>query len=259
LPPNAWQGIGAKIERAKEHLRDLESEVRRFFEANPYQVVVSEQPATGDLVYRVHVVAPPPLRLSTIIGDIIHNLRASLDHLVWQLVRANGGTPNKQTEFLISESLSDFEANAPRRLKGVSAAALQLIKEMKPYKGGDDLLSRLHQLDIIDKHKLLIPIGSAHRNVIIDFGRMLPNSTISMPVALRPADRQYPLEDGAEVYRVMKAARTAHSDDSVQFTFELSFGEGGIVQDQPVVETLQQLIDHVEWLMQPFRSLLWSI
>src|SRR5919199_1097563 len=47
----------------------------------------------SEYVFRFGRVPAVPPVLSAIIGDAIHNLRVSLDHLAWQLVIATGGTP----------------------------------------------------------------------------------------------------------------------------------------------------------------------
>ncbi len=37
----------------------------------------------------------PSQRWGILIGEFVHNLAFSLDHLAWQLVLLNGGTPNE--------------------------------------------------------------------------------------------------------------------------------------------------------------------
>jgi hypothetical protein len=122
------------------------------------------------------------------------------------------------------------------------------------------VLWQLHQLDIVDKHHLLLPVGTAYRNFIIDpaveLRRLQPDWGIPpMPIALKPADRQYPLQDGAELLRIMPAARTS-ANMTPQFTFELAFGEGNIVQGEPLVPTLQQFAVTVQDVVDSFRTLL---
>ena len=48
------------------------------------------------------------------------------------------------------------------RYRGVPKVAVDFIKEAEPYQGAGNPLWRLHQLDITDKHKLLVPVGMAH-------------------------------------------------------------------------------------------------
>jgi hypothetical protein len=62
----AWQASGGvKIERAKEHIRNLEAEIEAFLERSPYRVV-TEKDSQGGKVYRAHILEEPPLRLGAI-------------------------------------------------------------------------------------------------------------------------------------------------------------------------------------------------
>jgi hypothetical protein len=233
--------------------------VAQFLSGQPFQIVVTEEPKSGDLVYRVKIHTQPPLQWAAVIGDAIHNLRSALDLLVWQLVLANGGTPDTATAYPISKSAATFEKTMVR-VKGLSQEAQNLIRATKPYQGGNEVLWQLHQLDIVDKHHLLVPVGAAHRNIVVDVSaelrRLKPDWEIpAMPLALRPADRQYPLQDGAELFRVMAAARSS-ADMSPQFTFEIAFGEGDIVRGEPLVPTLQQFATSVQDVVEPFKLLL---
>lgn len=253
--------VVSKIDRAREHANQLKQAVHDFLSPNPFSIVAKEEPSTGDLVHSVRIREQPPLRLSLILADAVHNLRCSLDHLAWQLVLENGGTPTKRTFFPIKPDEQTFHAQAPKDLHGVSTQTYGLIKAMKPWSGGDDHLWRLHQLDVEDKHKLLITIGAAHRNVVLTFqpppfpGNGSPPPAIS--AAYRVADRQYPLQDGMEVGRIMKAARAA-SDwlKEPGYTFEIAFRDQSLMADEPVIPTIPELIDHVEQACQPLLALL---
>ena len=70
------------------------------------------------------------------LGEVIHNLRSTLDHLASALVSAAGGTPDKYISFPIFDSLKAYTDFSPDRLKGVSSYCLQTIDNMQPYKHG---------------------------------------------------------------------------------------------------------------------------
>src|SRR5260370_29058031 len=100
--PDRLFGIRAKIERAKYHIDELASRAQAFAEGNENCLVAEDDPQTGEKVYRIRLRAPLPALVPLIIGDAAHNLRSSLDHLAWQLVEANGGTPGRQTIYPLS-------------------------------------------------------------------------------------------------------------------------------------------------------------
>lgn len=252
------EGSKLKLERAKEHIRQLEAEIRSFHERKPYRIVVEEEPQSRDLIYRVKVKEQPSPRWATIIGDIVHNLRSALDLLANDLVRANDEIPNDNTAFPIHRSANAFEAGFSGKVRGASTKAMEIIRSLTPYKGGNEALWRIHRLDITDKHRLMLSVGAAYRNLTMSVGLRLPWKEGKIvkfpPVAIRPADRQYPLKDNAEVMGVKAAARTSDSGvtPDFQFAFEVAFGDGEIVQGEPVVPTLQQLIDYVESVIDIF-------
>jgi hypothetical protein len=67
---------------------------------------------------------PPPLPLSVLLGVFLHNLRSSLDHIAWQLVLDNGGTPVKKTSFQI---VLKRKGALPKIAGGISAKAATTV------------------------------------------------------------------------------------------------------------------------------------
>lgn len=256
-----FSGVWIKVERAKEHVRNLEALIEGFFKDEPYTVLVYDEPKTGQRILKIKVSAQPPPWWGAILGDAIHNLRSSLDLLVCELVRSEGNPVTDQTAFPVTRSANAFESGYLRKVEGAPKAAVDLIKGAKPYKGGNDAFWRLHRLDIADKHRLLIAVGSAYKNVIIDFGALNrqsfasalgvdPSEIPSMPVALRPADRQFPLKDGAELFR------GPPMDVNPQISLEIAFGEGEVVEGEPLIPTLRELVQFVEGFIELFPPLL---
>lgn len=264
--PAKLTSVYGKIERAKEHISELEAEIKRFIESRPYEVIPYEDSKSGDRVYVLRVHASLPLRCNSIVGDAIQNLRASFDYLVRQLVLSNGGKPGQHTAFPISRSAEEFESNGLGKVKGASKDAVNLIRHLKPYKGGNDILWRLHRLSIADKHHDYITVGLAHENVIIDFGAWMRGlaerlgaewvkDTPSMEIGIRPAQRQYPLVDGTPLFRVEAKANPTQADMNPKFTLQISFSEGEVVQGEPVVPALHQLVGSIEETIKLFHHL----
>ena len=262
-------GVHAKIERAKEHISELIVEVERFKKSNPYEVMPYKDAKTGDTVFVLHVHASLPLRCNSIVGDIVQNLRSSLEYLARQLVLTNGGKPTKHTAFPISASAEEFESGGLGKIRGASAAAMAFLKRLNPYRGGNDALWRLHQLSIVDKHHEFITVGLAHEDVIIDFGAQMreiamrlgadwAKDTPSMEIGIRPANRQYPLVDGTPLYRISAGVDLTEADMNPKFTLQVTFGEGEVVQGEPVFPTLQQLVGAVEETVKVFHPLFLS-
>jgi hypothetical protein len=158
--------VRGKIERAEEHIEDLLIACGAFLKSGGYSTVAYEDAETGDRVINLRIIESPPNSISLILGDAIHNLRTSLDYLARQLVEAGGGTPNDETAFPIFYNRKNFEAKFMGKISGASQQAVNLIQILKPYKGGNDALWKLHRLDIIDKHRLLVTLAATNFMVI---------------------------------------------------------------------------------------------
>jgi|SRR5215510_7255930 len=170
--PEGLQSAKTKLQRAKRHLAEFEKErdtwTGRWTGRKPY-AVVGDRISPTKITLKFSVKDAIPDQLSTILGDAVHNLRSALDHLAWALVEVNGNSPNRATQFPINDNLASFKAAVPRCLAGASDKAISAIKDLKPYKGGNHVLWTVHDLDIIDKHRLIVPIATAHTGTEIRF------------------------------------------------------------------------------------------
>jgi len=247
MPTETPIGVRLKIERARKGADELRDATKAFFSTSPYSIEKAEE-ESGDLVYRVRVRESPPPVLAIILGDLIHNARSALDHLIWWAVETQGASPTARTSFPIADTETKFSQMAVTALAGVSSETRAKIEDIKPWKDGSPPLLHLHRLDIVDKHRLLLVVGAAHRSVGVSF--QFPDvpgmPRISSPtIFIRPADRQFPLEDGAEVFRVARAARSSDMAHEPQFKFELACGDE-VVAGKPLDELVAELIEAAE-------------
>jgi hypothetical protein len=149
------QGILIKIDRAKAHLDDLEAQVRLIDAACQKAIIRERDEQRAEHIFRLAHVPAISSNLCAIIGDAVHNLRASLDHLVWHVVKTTGGTPRvgpRGTSFTILDQPG-------RPFSGISKELWDLLDEVQPYKRpkpANHELAVLHKLDIIDKHRELL-------------------------------------------------------------------------------------------------------
>ncbi len=257
--------IRIKIQRATEHIGDLESEVRRFLETHPYAVGTKRDPQTRQLIYYLVDVHQPPGRIAAITGDILQNLRSALDHLAYELFMVGPGgqtgNPANHVYFPISDDAAKYHIESPGRVKGMGQDAIDAIDAIKPYKGGNDTLWRLHRLNIVDKHRLVIAVGSALRSIDLGahvFGTLAAHNPAlaamePLHAFFRPADRMFPLKIGDQLFI---DAADAEANQKMQFRFEVAFGEPGIVEGEPLLETLRQMMDLVDNIATSFVPLL---
>lgn len=165
--------IRSKIGRAKKHINDFRIATTEFNKTKPCNVVIERDPETGKLIYTVTKVDPIPPQLRIIAGDAIQNLRSALDYIVYALVYAHSGKRSTKVEFPISDCEPLTEKQQSRfagKVEGMRQDAIEAIQRIKPYKGGDDTLWRLHRLNIIDKHRLLTAASLAVSLINPEFG-----------------------------------------------------------------------------------------
>jgi hypothetical protein len=94
-PPD-FSGCWAKVGRANVHLSCLDKRINSFINKGKlYEFDPLDDLETGQIViYGEGIREPPVEEWGVIIGDVVHNLRSALDHLVWQLTLANGNIPS---------------------------------------------------------------------------------------------------------------------------------------------------------------------
>lgn len=159
--------IQAKVDRAQEHIDALKAMLGTYFDEHVQGARVDITPHTKNLAgihYRNQVPLDHLGKQGVVIGDVIHNLRSGLDHLAWELVKANGGSPTKDTKFPILEvepTPDRYGHTRPPSISGnVDPAALSIIESAQPYRHpvGPDFepLLWLHNLWNQDKHRALL-------------------------------------------------------------------------------------------------------
>jgi hypothetical protein len=148
-----------KLARARKHISELERVLAAHYAEHPPQFVFNE--ATSDATASLIVTAiAPPKCFGAIVGDVVHNVRAALDLMAVQLVSLKT-TDTRGVYF----PFCDVENGLEKMIKNknfdkAGAEAVQLLRELKPFNGGNAALRALHDLDIQDKHHSLIPNAS---------------------------------------------------------------------------------------------------
>lgn len=162
--PSALSGVALKLDRAEQHLDEIATIVDGVLRG--YAEAVTPGQRDGDRVpYRLRGAPAIPSDLAALFGDALHNMRSALDHLAWQLVILNKGTPTDSTSFPLRLERRPGGDGLPSISGGVSPEARALLDEVQPYTwAADDPESdpRLHPLAVlstlnnIDKHRELL-------------------------------------------------------------------------------------------------------
>jgi hypothetical protein len=258
--------IELKVKRAKEHVCDLDKNLRAFFDTNPYEVGAKTDPQTRKLIYYMLSIDPIPELIPLIAGDAIQNLRSSLDYLAYQIVCSDTGDnpPNPSgIYFPIAKTCAKYETGKHGKMQGAGQKTFDAIDALKPYKGGNDLLWILHRLNNIEKHRLLLTVGAESTG--INFGQLGVGSgggifsptTIaafeSMEVYIASTGGGYPLKEGFELYI---GAADEKPNPKQQFRFDVALNEPGIIEGKSLLNTVHQLATSVEGVVSALTPLL---
>jgi hypothetical protein len=183
---------------------------------------------------------------------VLHNLRAVLDHIVYQLVCVQIGEPKEPytwPAFPIGDDEKDYDEIRNRRLKKknvgqLNDATIAAIDGLRPWKGGNTALWQLSELDNLDKHRLVLTPAAA-----FDRGEVAQ----TMPVlGLRTmlAEPVCPIEVGMEF-----ASSAPGPGIRVRVVFGVGLHEPGILEDPSLLKALVGLRDAVPQaadVLQPF-------
>jgi|GEM_PF-2980764 len=123
------------------------------------------------------------------------------------------------------------------KVRGMSQGAIDATDAARPYKGGNEALYTLHELDIIDKHHALLPTLFAVRQATIDVNANLREFK-APPFAL--PNFQEPLKDGIVFFLCEPGV-----EDCTRIEFDVGLCEPKIIKGKPIVSVLRQLVTTV--------------
>ena len=168
-----------KIDRAKKHIKELEQIEVDYTASSSIQPIsgfpsVPGQPSISQITLHIDNFSG---ELNAVLGDVIHNLRAALDLLASDLCRINNQSADSVYFPFCHKAEKLDEAIKNKNFHRAGPAAIRLLREWKPYPGGNTMLRAIHDLDIQDKHQMLIPttvaissqlFADAHGNFVLN-------------------------------------------------------------------------------------------
>jgi hypothetical protein len=103
----------AKLRRANVHRETLAALVAEFRAGEPYTLKPEQTNEPDVVAYRLRILREAPADISTVVGDVLHNLRSALDSLAHTLAEQSKGSEltsaeTSATEFPICEMPDDY-------------------------------------------------------------------------------------------------------------------------------------------------------
>jgi hypothetical protein len=154
-----------KIRRAGEHINFLKAELTAWKDSDPYSAVKKHNANGSRHSIVVHLKHKAPIeRWSLIAGDVIHNLRSALDHLIYAVAAHESKQPIppqwKKIQFPIVSDPAKYPENRTRcKIDTLSNPVQEAVERVQPYNRPHGevppLLGLLADFDDTDKHRLL--------------------------------------------------------------------------------------------------------
>lgn len=235
--------VRIKIERAKKHLGNLETDLVEFGDRHFGVFAAKGDPnVPGGLTSEFEMPRAYPIDMLSGAGDVIQNLRTALDHLANQLVWVGTGQePSRKIAFPIAESFDTYEADKVRKIKGVRSDAAKFIDDLKPYKGGNDALWRIHELNNIDKHRMLFTVS---KDCYL-FADWLPTMM----------GQRFPFLLKAQTPH-FAGAFDLDIENDVEFQIAKALSDPAILKGDALLPSIRQLVDYVDALSFTFKPFL---
>jgi hypothetical protein len=249
-------GAERKLERAQEHIVAVHAIVDQWLRSEALTIEEVPDMSTGRTERRVRLGAAPPDRLALVIGDAVHNLRAALDHAVYDAACQHAGgalTPQVEKALMFpvigDGTKKEFDREAGKRLVGVPNEVIAVVEQAQPYRWNDagnpggycfHPVWQVHELDRIDKHRRLTVTAAA-----------LESQAIGVPDNVEP-DVEFHYASGPVTDEQVLASYLG-ADAGVEYLFDRSVvvtdGQIGVrdVAVGDLLKTLLQHIAHVVW------------
>lgn len=218
-----FESSRARAQRAAKFIDELREELRKYTERETLMASVT---FTETCEPQITLSWPGiGFHASAILGDCIHNMRTALDLMASELARLNQRS-DRDVYFPFAASVVDFpDAVKAKHFDKCGQDAVDLIKTFSPYKGGNEQLRAIHDLDIQDKHRSLILTMATQDFCLQGDVTCLPVATFQVPVTTK-----------------------GH-----QFIFP-----SGPLESLPVIETLEELVKLINGIIEAFASMVES-
>ena len=175
-----------------------------------------------------------PEFFALIIGDAVHNLRASLDHWAAALVSETTGNPIDTRVYFpfYGQGKTLESARGYSSIKQAAPDVADFIRQkIKPGFDGDRNLWSITDLDNIDKHNFILPIVALASVTDLEL-RWPPDNFLKDVSAGGEATSPVRLIRAEVPFSIGKNFKTA---------VEITFPKGSLFENEPVIPTITKL------------------
>jgi len=270
------KGSKLKLSRAEQHLNTLTASIQEFVESNPYSLILHPDPYPPQYMLQAKINNTISTEYGCIIGDFAHNVRSSLDLLVYQLSDLIAGDKARfKLQFPIFDHDADYHKYEKVYLNGVQYKYKKIIEKYQPYKqkGGfdDNPLKLLRHINDADKHRIIPVVGAiATLNYFIfdgssgspDFLKFEKGSSLRVAKGFNfgngftgtKINNGAITKDGAIVAKfTIPQAEKIKINPEMQFTIQFQESDP-YVQGRSVIDTLMLIYSQVKEIIEEFEK-----
>jgi hypothetical protein len=169
-------------------------------------------------------------------------MRCALDHLAWQIhlrYCATGAAAlnMKKVSFGIYESRNDYIKPASQelidRVGGMEWAVF--LDNVKPYRGGNELLYALNLANNLDKHRDILEIGAFPTGILVYHNPAAPAANVAVN-----GFRRWPIQDEITIASYPGKVEV---DTNVQTSFDIVLGDIEGLNNESIGESLHKLLE----------------
>lgn len=160
----------ASVDWAVSQLPSFVQRIEAWLRDNVYFRVEKTEPPITHSVLIASQKDRFPLTFNVEFGAYINAIRSSLDILATALAIRRGACRPDKAYFPVARSAAAFAAGSYKGhelVKGLPDTERVVIESLKPYKGGNETLCTLHDLDIVRKHRRLIDVQASPASMTI--------------------------------------------------------------------------------------------
>jgi hypothetical protein len=192
-------GPSVKVKRAEKQIFDLNDILtNRIYKGTPlYSLFPKVDYETGKNVLQPDITSGAQVATALMIGEIVHNLKSALDISWYIAVDHFTKQTDSHTRFPVADTWKKLidRINGGLKKKPNSSTLVDfLLNDIKPYEAGNVAIWGLHDLNIRDKHQLLIPVFQMlsidgvrvenDKGVSLDLGTIILHDNRDIPVRL---------------------------------------------------------------------------
>lgn len=209
--------LRARRARAREHHMAFGAIWAEYLEGRPHQLRTTER-ADGTTSITLHRTEPFPTQLSLVFGELLYQLRASLDTCLYSVASmVSGQSPPPAAERLewpirTTQEDWDKQANRYKHLPAPITNALQMIQPYRAQVPSLNCLQILHDLARVDRHRRAHPLELYISRLRITWDKQ--------KIDLVHTTRQGIVQDGDEIVRLRLRDRTVLTPDTFDLTCE---------------------------------------